>query len=332
LGSVLVTTLLVSGAAVAYRVVTLSRADAQAEIMVRPLASGLRVDVKPPPLPPGTTPLRERDGRLPARRKRPPPQAAPPLGEAGIGASLDQRNGHIIIASTAPGLGAAISNLNPGDEIVAIDGRTPTGHGTSEVVPWIRGATGTTVALTVRPMGSATVRTVTIVRTLLKGVVMPPPSNALEAVLPSGLLGKPMPMVEVEMWVDHAPALGKTLGGKALLIEFWATWCRACRANLPVLNNLAQQYKDQGLVIVGISIDQDLPDLQQFLTQQPLPFAVGWAPHDQVLDLFADAIPTMVLVGPDGVVRMVHTGSVPVAEIKEQVTALLTQAPRARTP
>jgi thiol-disulfide isomerase/thioredoxin len=116
------------------------------------------------------------------------------------------------------------------------------------------------------------------------------------------------------------------------LIEFWATWCRACRANLPVLSDLAKQYEDQGLVIVGISIDQDLPDLQQFLTRQPLPFAVGWAPHDQVLALFADAIPTMVLVGPDGVVRMVHTGSVPVTEIKEQVTALLSQAPRAPTP
>jgi hypothetical protein len=70
--------------------------------MVRRLPSGqLRVEVKPPPLPPGTTPLREREGRLPARRKRPPAEAAPVLGEAGIGASLDWRNERVVVMSTA---------------------------------------------------------------------------------------------------------------------------------------------------------------------------------------------------------------------------------------
>src|SRR6267378_6016522 len=45
--------------------------------------------------------------------------------------------------------------------------------------------------------------------------------------------------------------------GKALLVNFWATWCEPCRDEYPLLNELAKQYAPQGLKVVGVSMDDD---------------------------------------------------------------------------
>jgi thiol-disulfide isomerase/thioredoxin len=45
--------------------------------------------------------------------------------------------------------------------------------------------------------------------------------------------------------------------GKPLLVTFWATWCEPCRAEYPMLNELAKQYAPQGLKVVGVSLDDD---------------------------------------------------------------------------
>jgi thiol-disulfide isomerase/thioredoxin len=45
--------------------------------------------------------------------------------------------------------------------------------------------------------------------------------------------------------------------GKALLVNFWATWCEPCRHEYPMLNELAKQYAPEGLQVVGVSMDDD---------------------------------------------------------------------------
>ena len=45
--------------------------------------------------------------------------------------------------------------------------------------------------------------------------------------------------------------------GKPLLVTFWATWCEPCRAEYPMLNELAKEYAPQGLKVVGVNLDQD---------------------------------------------------------------------------
>ena len=45
--------------------------------------------------------------------------------------------------------------------------------------------------------------------------------------------------------------------GKHLMVNFWATWCEPCREEFPMVNELAKQYAPQGLVVVGISLDDD---------------------------------------------------------------------------
>ena len=45
--------------------------------------------------------------------------------------------------------------------------------------------------------------------------------------------------------------------GKPLVVNFWATWCEPCRDEYPALNELARKYAPQGLVVIGISLDDD---------------------------------------------------------------------------
>jgi thiol-disulfide isomerase/thioredoxin len=45
--------------------------------------------------------------------------------------------------------------------------------------------------------------------------------------------------------------------GKAMLVNFWATWCEPCRHEYPMLNELAKQYAPQGLKVIGVSMDDD---------------------------------------------------------------------------
>src|SRR6478752_1957500 len=65
--------------------------------------------------------------------------------------------------------------------------------------------------------------------------------------------------------------LGKQpdLTGKPLLVEFWATWCPPCRKSIPHLNEVYAKYKTQGLVIIGIS-DEDQKTVETFRKTTPM--------------------------------------------------------------
>lgn len=65
------------------------------------------------------------------------------------------------------------------------------------------------------------------------------------------LEGKPMPAIDVTNWINGAVSPAD-MKGKVVVVDFYATWCGPCVAAIPHNNELLKQYKDQGLVIVGI--------------------------------------------------------------------------------
>jgi thiol-disulfide isomerase/thioredoxin len=77
----------------------------------------------------------------------------------------------------------------------------------------------------------------------------------------SGAAGsaKPAGVVKDPEMIDAAgyQALLAKYKGQPLLITFWATWCEPCRAEYPMLNELAKQYAPQGLKVVGVNLDDD---------------------------------------------------------------------------
>ena len=92
-------------------------------------------------------------------------------------------------------------------------------------------------------------------------------------------------------------------------MTFWATWCGPCKAELPVLADLYARYKDQGLVVVGVNIDQDVRRARMYLQQNPLPFPVVLDTDGALMGRFdAQSIPAAFWIRTDGHIRQKTTG------------------------
>jgi peroxiredoxin len=77
----------------------------------------------------------------------------------------------------------------------------------------------------------------------------------------------------------------KELRGKVVLVNFWATWCPPCRKEMPDLETLYKQFKDQGLVILAIS-DEDAGKVKPFVAEQKVTYPILLDPGRRVNELF----------------------------------------------
>lgn len=112
----------------------------------------------------------------------------------------------------------------------------------------------------------------------------------------SALKGQPAPFTD-----DERAQIGAALKAKVVLLDFWASWCRPCVAELPELKKLHEKYGSRGLSIVAIGVDKNLEDHQKFLQQHAMPWTVIHAPGDPVMDRFGvDALPTHLLLDAAG--------------------------------
>ncbi|HUG41192.1 MAG TPA: TlpA disulfide reductase family protein [Longimicrobiales bacterium] len=96
------------------------------------------------------------------------------------------------------------------------------------------------------------------------------------------------------------------LKGKVVLVNFWATWCPPCRAEMPGFQRVWEDYRDDGLVIVGLSLDRGVrSDVERWVRQRGITYPVAFAPG-AVARAYAGAstLPTSILIGPEG--RIAH--------------------------
>jgi cytochrome c biogenesis protein CcmG/thiol:disulfide interchange protein DsbE len=116
------------------------------------------------------------------------------------------------------------------------------------------------------------------------------------------------------------------LGGKVVVIDFWATWCAPCREELPVLQKLYKKYSAQGLVVVGVSVDKEQDNIKQFLVKMPLSFPIVHDAEHQVSNRFAPPrMPSSFIVDRKGIIRYVHGGyrADDATEFEKQIQTLL---------
>lgn len=97
--------------------------------------------------------------------------------------------------------------------------------------------------------------------------------------------------------------------GKAVYLDFWASWCGPCKQSFPWMNEMQAKYAAQGFAVVGINVDAKQADATRFLQQTPAKFDVafdakGLSPRSYGVK----GMPTSVLIGSDGKVLAVHAG------------------------
>jgi len=108
--------------------------------------------------------------------------------------------------------------------------------------------------------------------------------------------------------IDGEPVELKDLQGKVVVLNFWATWCGPCVKEIPDLIKLAEQGRDQGVIVIGIS-DEDETKIRNFAEKRgvkyPMVSGAGWpAPFHQI-----NAVPTTFVIDGDGMIRSKLIGS-----------------------
>ena len=114
--------------------------------------------------------------------------------------------------------------------------------------------------------------------------------------------------------------------GKVILLNFWATWCGPCKAEIPGFVELQEQYGKDGLVVVGYSVDDDAPKARAFAEQYKMnyPILLGLGRED-VQDAYGPiwGIPASFIISRDGRVCQKHLGIAPKAVFEKEIKALL---------
>ena len=95
------------------------------------------------------------------------------------------------------------------------------------------------------------------------------------------------------------------LRGKGVWLNFWASWCPPCQAETPVLRDLAERYEDDGLVVVGISVQETTAgDVGRYAERYQLGYTIAPDLSGHIYRLYRPpGLPTQIFIGPDGAVR-----------------------------
>ena len=132
----------------------------------------------------------------------------------------------------------------------------------------------------------------------------------------------PVPPTPAPSWklkdVSGAVVSSEQFKGKVVVVDFWATWCPPCRAEIPGYVALQKKYAKDGLVIVGISLDQKGPDVVRKFAEKfgiNYPIVMG---TPEVQDSFGemDGIPTTFIIDRSGKIRDRKVGSMPEEEFE----------------
>jgi peroxiredoxin len=121
------------------------------------------------------------------------------------------------------------------------------------------------------------------------------------------------------------PISPRNFGGKALLLNFWATWCEPCQTELPSLTALARLFASQGLVVLAVSQDADPVAYRRFTAQMSPILTVRQADKRLQLSYGTTHIPESYLIDSNGKVRgkYISNQNWTSPEVLEQVRALL---------
>jgi thiol-disulfide isomerase/thioredoxin len=140
---------------------------------------------------------------------------------------------------------------------------------------------------------------------------------------------RPAPALEFKDVATGAKVSLADLKGKVVVVDFWATWCGPCLGEIPGYIELQDKYGKDGLVIIGVSLDQAGPKVvKKFAQEKAVNYTLVMGSTDDIDALTGTSggdivIPTTFLIGRDG--KLVHAkrGAMPHAEYEAVVKRAL---------
>ena len=165
------------------------------------------------------------------------------------------------------------------------------------------------------------------------------------------LLGSPIPGLRVG---DLAPELAGTasdgsafvltdldgnpirladLRGRAVWVNFWASWCPPCQSETPILREMDERYRDRGLTLVAVQVQQTVEDGLAYADRYGLEYAIGADVSAAVFRTYrVYALPTQFFIDADGVIRAVINGPLDLDAATRLVESILPAAGRPDPP
>ena len=125
--------------------------------------------------------------------------------------------------------------------------------------------------------------------------------------------------------LDGKPIRLADLRGKAVWINFWTTWCPPCQSEVPILRDLATRYKDRGLEVVAISVQETSPaNVKAYATKYQLPYTIGFDGSGKIFHAYkAYGLPTQVFIDGNGVIRSIVGAPLDEPGAAAQIEAIL---------
>jgi peroxiredoxin len=112
--------------------------------------------------------------------------------------------------------------------------------------------------------------------------------------------------------------------GKVILLNVWATWCGPCQAEIPELVEAYNKYKDQGVVVIGVSLDDTADTLREYAPKKQMNYPILLM-RDEFDDAYGPilGVPISFFIGRDGKISRKHFGPVTKDDIDREIKALL---------